>query len=383
MEELNFGIKIIVGKGALSRLQEVADQSVLIVTDQSMVKIGTVEKVEENLSNCKVAVFDRVIPEPPIQIVTAGVEALKQCGAETIIAVGGGSVIDAAKAIRLVASKILNREVGAWVFIAIPTTSGTGSEVTDYSVITDSEKGIKYALTSHELRASMAILDPNLTVSVPPVVTADTGMDVLTHALEAYISATANDFSDALCEKAISYVIRYLPIAFKDGSNIEAREKLHIASCMAGMAFNAAGLGMNHGMAHAVGGKFHIAHGRINAMLLPYTMRFNADLDHVRNGEYSLTARRFQTLARMLGLPASGVRIGTNNLIREIERLNHLLKIPATLTELGKDPKEVEKLRESIVAATLADSTTQTNPRSVTADQVNEILTQLKGKRRN
>lgn len=383
MEELNFGIKIIVGEGSLAKLQEAAEKSVLIVTDQSMVKFGAVGKVTENLSNCKVTVFDSVVPDPSIQIVTAGVTVLKQCEADTIIAVGGGSVIDAAKAVRMVASKILNRKVGTWEFIAIPTTSGTGSEVTDYSVITDSENGLKYPITSQELRVSMAILDPNLTVSVPPVVTADTGMDALTHALEAYISATANDFSDALCEKAISYVFQYLPIAFKDGSNMEAREKLHIASCMAGMAFNAAGLGLNHGMAHAVGGKFHIAHGRINAMLLPYTMRFNADLDNVHNGKYTLAARKFQALARLLGLPSNGVRMGASNLMREIERLNRTLKIPATLTDLGKDPHEVEQLRESMVATALADATTQTNPRPVTSEQVNAILTQLKGKSRN
>lgn len=283
----------------------------------------------------------------------------------------------------MVGSKVLNRDISAWEFIAVPTTSGTGSEVTDYSVITDAEKGIKYPLTSKELRPSVAILDPALTISVPPTVTADTGMDALTHAIEAYISSNANDFSDALCEKAILYIYQYLPIAFKDGSNMTAREKLHIASCMAGLAFNSAGLGLNHGMAHAVGGKFHIAHGRINAMLLPYVMRFNADLEHAHNGEYSMPARKFQRIAHLLELPSSGTRLGANNLIRAIERMNHDLAIPSTLIELGKDPQEIERYRGEMVAAALADTTTQTNPRPVTQEQANEILTQLKGKRKN
>lgn len=380
MKELNLGIQIIAGEGALTRLRDAVGKSVLIVTDQSMVKFGVVAKVQKNLPNCKTAVFDSVVPDPPIEVVKAGVKVLDD--ADTIIAVGGGSVIDAAKAVRMVAAHAMMRKAEAWTFIAIPTTSGTGSEVTDYSVITDADKGLKYPMKTKELRASMAILDPDLTVSVPPVVTADTGMDALTHALEAYISATANDFSDALCEKAVSYIFQYLPIAFKDGKNMEAREKLHIASCMAGIAFNEAGLGVNHGMAHAVGGKFHIAHGRINAMLLPYVMRFNADLEHVQNGKFSITAQKMQAMARRLGFPSAGVRMGATNLIREIERLNRTVGIPATLVELGKDPQEVEELRDVMVAAALADATTQTNPRPVSVEQANEILTQLKGKRK-
>lgn len=382
MKELNFGIQIIAGEGALSRLRDAVGKSVLIVTDQSMVKFGVAAKVQENLPDCKSYVFDSVVPDPPIEVVKAGVKVLDEAGADTIIAVGGGSVIDAAKAVRMVAAHAMGRKVEEWTFIAIPTTSGTGSEVTDYSVLTDAEKGLKYPMKNKELRASMAILDPDLTVSVPPVVTADTGMDALTHALEAYISATSNDFSDALCEKAISYIFQYLPIAFKDGKNMEAREKLHIASCMAGIAFNEAGLGVNHGMAHAVGGKFHIAHGRINAMLLPYVIRFNADLGHVQNGQFSPTAQKMQALSKRLGFPSAGVRMGATNLIREIERLNRAVGIPATLTEMGKDPKEVEDFRDVMVAAALADATTQTNPRPVSVEQANEILMQLEGKRR-
>ena len=262
---------------------------------------------------------------------------------------------------------------------AVPTTSGTGSEVTDYAVITDKARGVKYPLDSQALRPPVAILDPELTVSAPPVVTADAGMDVLTHALEAYVSTGANDFSDAMCEKAITLVFRFLPLAFLDGEDLLAREKMHNASCMAGLAFNSAGLGVNHGMAHALGGKLHIAHGRVNAMLLPKVVRFNADLTNVRAGEYTLAAKKYQRIAKIMDIPAANVRLGVSNLIREIERLNHTLKIPATLKAWGADLAEVHNMRGELVAAALADATYATNPRRASEEDAAALLEQVTG----
>lgn len=379
MKEFSLGTKIFFGEGALERLRQVEGKRVLIVTDHFMNRMGTPRRVASFLTDCEVSVFDGVVPDPPIDVVTAGVEAFRDCNAQVVIAVGGGSTIDAAKAIREVAKKVLDVDTDKMECFAVPTTSGTGSEVTDYAVITDREKGLKYPLNSRALRPMAAILDPELTVSAPPSVTADTGMDVLTHALEAYVSTGYNDFSDAMCEKAVSLVFRFLPLAVADGNDLLAREKMHNASCMAGLAFNSAGLGVNHGMAHAIGGKLHIAHGRINAILLPKILAYNADLTTVHKGEYCIAARKYQRMAKVLDLPAPNVRLGVTNLIHEVEKLNRKIGIPATLKAQGVDLDKAKELREDIVAAALADATTATNPRRVEAAHVEKILTQIMG----
>lgn len=379
MQEFSFSTRIFFGEGALERLRRVEDRRVLIVTDRFMAELGVPDRVASHLTRCTVTVFDGVVPDPPIEVVTAGVQKFKECQAETVIAVGGGSTIDAAKAIRAIAKQALQIETDKMECFAVPTTSGTGSEVTDYAVITDKAKGLKYPLDSQALRPPVAILDPELTVSAPPAVTADAGMDVLTHALEAYVSTGANDFSDAMCEKAVSLVFRFLPLAFQEGTDLLAREKMHNASCMAGLAFNSAGLGLNHSMAHAIGGKLHIAHGRINAMLLPKILAFNADLTNVQKGEHTLAAKKYQRIAKVLDLPASSVRLGVNNLIREVERLNRTLKIPATLKEYGADLGEVRTLREELIAAAMSDVTITTNPRPVEEGQIGKLLAQVAG----
>lgn len=380
MKEFSFSTRIFFGEGALERLRKVEDKRVMIVTDRFMAGMGVPDKVAGYLTRCQVSVFDGVVPDPPIEVVAAGVQALQESGAEAMIAVGGGSTIDAAKAIRAVAKETLHIDTDRWECFAVPTTSGTGSEVTEYAVITDRAKGIKYPLESKALRPPVAILDPQLTVSASASVTADAGMDVLTHAIEAYVSKGANDFSDALCEKAVSLVFRFLPLAFQDGTDLLAREKMHNASCMAGLAFNSAGLGLTHGMAHAVGGKLHIPHGRINAMLLPHIIQFNANLAGVRGGEYALAAKKYQRLAKTLDLPAPSVRLGVSNLLREVEHLNRVLKIPATLKEWGGDLEQVKQLWDEMVSAALADVTTSTNPRPATAENVSAILQRLMGK---
>ena len=379
MQEFSFSTRIFFGEGALERLRRVEDRRVLIVTDRFMVKIGAIDRVAPYLTRCEVSVFDGVVPDPPIEVVAAGVKAFEECQAETVIAVGGGSTIDAAKAIRAIAKKVLQVETDKMECFAIPTTSGTGSEVTDYAVITDNVRGVKYPLDSQALRPPVAILDPSLTASAPPTVTADAGMDVLTHALEAYVSTKANDFSDAMCEKAVSLVFRFLPLAFQDGEDLLARTEMQNAACMAGLAFNSVGLGINHGLAHAIGGKLHIAHGRINAMLLPKVLAFNADLSHLAGGEYSLAAKKYQRIAKIMDFPAATVRLGVSNLISEIERLNHMLKIPSTLKEWGADLAEVEAMRGELAAAALADVTYATNPRRADENQVFELLGQVMG----
>ena len=379
MKEFSFSTRIFFGEGSLERLHKVRSRRVMIVTDAFIAQSGVADRVAAYLQDCEITVFSDVVPDPPIEVVAAGVECFQQCQPEVMIAVGGGSVIDAAKAIRVVAGRISdNIDTGVMECFAIPTTSGTGSEVTEYAVVTDAAKGIKYPLASRDLRPVTAILDPDLVVSAPPRVTADSGMDVLTHALEAYVSTGANDFSDALAEKAISLVIRWLPIAFENGNDLLAREKMHNASCMAGLAFNSAGLGLCHGIAHGIGAKLHIPHGRANAIVLPYILRYNADLDHAR-GQYNVAAKKYQRLAKILDLPCSSVTVGFSQFLKTVERLNKTLKIPSTLKKGGYDMALFKNVQGEIIEGALADVTTTTNPRQPDYGDVERLLKQIGG----
>ncbi|MFB0919552.1 MAG: iron-containing alcohol dehydrogenase, partial [Oscillospiraceae bacterium] len=251
------------------------------------------------------------------------------------------------------------------------------SEVTDYSVITDTARGIKYPLHGEKFRPPTAILDPGLVASAPQQVTAATGMDVLTHAIEAYVSKNASDFTDALAEKAITLCMKFLPLAYKNGNDLLAREKMHNASCLAGLAFNTSGLGLNHSIAHAVGAKLHIPHGKINAMLLPFVIDFNADLSG--GGDVSVTARKFQRIAKISDLSAPNVIVGVGALRRTIANMNGLMQIPATLRENGTDLALFDSLRNEIVEAALNDVCTRTNPRDVKAGDVEAILRLVRG----
>ena len=247
-------------------------------------------------------------------MVTAGISVIMDFKPDAVIAFGGGSPIDAAKAIMYFASRQFDMK--DCPFIAIPTTSGTGSEVSKFAVITDKDRGIKYPLIDDKLLPDYAVLDAELTQSVPQKVTADTGLDVLTHAIEAYVCNEANSFTDALAEKAVKLVYNNLLTAYREPGDLQARQAMHDASCMAGAAFSNAGLGLCHAMAHALGAQAHIPHGRANAILLPYVMSFNAGCET----KLTETAGRYAELAELIGLKSSSVRQSAINLIRTVRQ---------------------------------------------------------------
>lgn len=373
----NFEIKtkISCGIGALESLKDITNKKIFIITDPFMIESKTIDKILINLEGNDCNIFSEIVPDPPIEIVVKGMEKIKDYSPDIIIALGGGSAIDAAKAIMDFSKQIF--KINEIEFIAIPTTSGTGSEVTSFSVITDAQKGTKYPLVSADLMPNKAILDPELVKTVPNFITADTGMDVLTHAIEAYVSTDSNDFSDALAEKAIKLVHEYLIDAYKDGSNLEAREKMHNASCMAGLAFNQASLGLNHGIAHIVGAKFHIPHGRTNSILLPYVIEYNANISGYNNASYSDTAKKYAQIAKMLGLESSNVRLGVKNLVNEIKKMQKSMNMPMKLTDCKVNKVDVENLLPEIAQLALKDGCTKTNPRIPNDSGIIDILKQI------
>ncbi|MEV2349187.1 1-propanol dehydrogenase PduQ [Paenibacillus larvae] len=377
MDKISFKTDIYMGQGALDRLTELRNKRIFVVTDPFIVKSGMINLLFERLHESnKQYIFSNIVPDPPIEVVTEGLEALSSFNTDMIIAVGGGSAIDAAKAMKIFAKKLMNQQ--DIPFVAIPTTSGTGSEVTSFSVISDKKKNIKYPLVSHDMLPEEAILDPELVKSVPDFITADTGMDVLTHAIEAYVSTKANDISDALAEKALKLVFAYLPKAHKDGSDLEAREKMHNASCLAGMAFNIASLGLNHGIAHVAGAKFKIAHGRMNSLLLPHVIEFNADYKPgYGKDEGNAAAARYAEISRSLGLPASNSRSGVRSLVQAIKQLQKQLKMPQTLKDCNIAYSTLEEMQEAIAQGALKDGCTATNPRVPSDADVIGILNKM------
>ena len=380
MKEFSLKTKIYFGEGALNKLSEISNKNVLIICDKFMEESKTAEKIAIKLNNCNVSIFSDIVPDPSVQIVALGVKKLKELNADIIIALGGGSSIDGAKAIREYYNNLFKESSKYIEFYAIPTTSGTGSEVTEYAVITNKEENLKYALTNKSLLPDVAILDAELTKTVPKSITADTGMDVITHAIEAYVSKGSNDFSDALAEKALCLAFNNLKLVYNDPENLIFREKLHNASCLAGMAFNASGLGITHSLAHAIGGKLHIPHGKANAIILPYVMEFNANINNnLYMQDYDLVALKYQRLAKLLDINACSTVIGVNNLIRNIANLKSDLSIPKNLIELGVDIKLINDFRDEIIEAALKDVCTSSNPREVSREDLNLLLDKIIG----
>ncbi len=296
-----------------------------------------------------------------------------------IITVGGGSAIDTAKAVRKFANQIQPDYFPK--LIAIPTTSGTGSEVTCFAVISDPDAGRKYPLAAEDLIPDEAILDEILVKSVPAGVTADTGMDVMTHAIEAYVSTNNNEFSGALAEKAVEIAGQFLIRSYSSCDDTHARRKMHIASCLAGLAFNSASLGLNHGMAHQLGANFHIPHGRANAILLPYIIEFNSGvmLTNRSQKEYPSCVRKYCNLARILGVSNMNEVTTIRALISYMHFLNSEMGIPNRVSEACPNltKEEYEAALERMAFAALQDGCTATNPRTPLKNDVIDIYRKI------
>lgn len=377
MNTFELKTKVCYGADALGSLSELRAESAVIITDAFMKKSGNADRIRERMSGCRrVRIFADIVPDPPVELIADALRFLLEEKTDLIVALGGGSAIDAAKATLLMYEKKTGTHLP---LVAVPTTSGTGSEVTQFAVITDKQAGRKYPIASQKLLPEIAILSDELTVSVPPAITADTGFDVITHALEAYISTAANDFSDAFAEKAVELAFEYLPRACKNGQDREAREKMHVASCLAGMAFTDVSLGVNHGIAHGIGAVFHIPHGRANAMLLPHVMRYNASLDGGFGAQATPTCIKLARIARFIGLASPSPRQGAANLVAEISRMSRELGIPQTLGAAGVTRADYEKNKAHVVASAVADATTATNPRPIDSRAVEIILKGIEG----
>lgn len=372
MNTFEIKTKVKFGQGSLAYIETFREKRVFIVTDPFMVKSGMIDKVTKYLSEGQYEVFSEIVPDPPMGLVVKGIEAVTSFKPEAIIALGGGSAIDAAKAIMDFAKKI--GELRNMQFVAIPTTSGTGSEVTSFSVITDEVNHVKYPLVSDEFLPNIAILEPELVKSVPSSIVADTGMDVLTHAIEAYVSTSATDFSDALAEKAVALVFEYLLRSYRSSEDIEAKEKMHNASCLAGIAFNLASLGINHAIAHNIGGKLHIPHGRTNAILLPYVIEFNSEIEGFSPNKYTVAAKKYAKLAKIVGIEGSTTRLLVKNFIHAITKLQHEMKMPMHLQECKVSIEEINKFKQEIAKGALEDACIITNPRTATAGDILEII---------
>ena len=372
MNEFQIKPKIHFGEDALLTLSQLPGRSAFLVTDRAMVKFGLAERVTNLLQQQQIRCrqYDDVASDPDISAIVSGMKLMDDDYPDLVIALGGGSVIDAAKAV-MFALWHCRKDSGRSkpCFVAIPTTSGTGSEVTSFSVIKSRSK--KLVLVDEFMLPDIAILDPQLVKSVPASITADTGMDVLCHALEAYVSRKASDFSDAMAEKVVQMVFGHLLTCYQQGGNLPAREKMHNASCMAGMAFTNASLGITHSLAHALGGMFGIPHGRANALLMTSVVAFNADVDGNCD---TPAAHKYAALARQLGLPSTSVRDGVNSLLVAIETLKQEMQLPANLQAAGVEEHRFQVCLGELAEQALHDSCTPTNPRDVNAADLEKLF---------
>jgi len=376
--------KIIFGEDSLEELNEIKGFSALIVTDKTLIELGIPQKVASILeaNGFKITVFDRVDYEPTIPMAKSGAEIATNEGVDWIVAVGGGSVIDCAKAIWVFYE---NPEMGIdSVFpedplplrnkaklLAIPTTSGTGSDANWAIVITDPETKQKLSLGHRDLIPDIDIVDPSFTLKLPPRLTASTGMDVLAHAIEAYTIQWKNDFADAMAMQAIKMVFEYLPKVYHEGENIEYREKMHNAATIAGIAIGNSQIGGTHALAHSLGAVFKIPHGEIIAVVLPHMMRFCLEIEE--------TVKHYSEIAHTIGLTFETEREGAEKLIDKVEELINEIGLRTELSEFGISKGKLDENLESLTDFALNDTGSLVNPRDISGEALKELFYDMLG----
>ncbi len=358
METFCCKTEILSGAGALEAVGTMGIRRLFVVCDPFFYENGTAQTIGK-LSNAeKIEYFHRVQPDPSVTLAAEATARLKAFAPDHILALGGGSAMDCAKAM------VCFSETRARL-IAVPTTSGSGSEVTDFAILT--HEGVKHPLVDRRICPDVAILDGSLLEKLPPALIADTGFDVLCHALEAYGANNASMLTDALAAEAFRTAFSLLPASHAGDTRVRGR--IHMAATLAGMAFSQAGLGLCHAMAHALGGAFHIPHGRLNAILLPAVLECNA---------YA-AGEKYARLAALAGLGASAQSLAVRNLKNALVRLRRELGMPETLAQAGVKPEEVWHRSKQLVAATLADPCCATNPLAVENYMVRRVLESVTG----
>ncbi|WP_212647155.1 1-propanol dehydrogenase PduQ [Candidatus Enterococcus clewellii] len=374
IDSFSLKTKIIANQGSLEELKNLKGKKAFIVSDKVMAELGFLSQVIDYLRKGQIGTesFTGIRPDPDTKVIAEGLKAFQKADPDILIAIGGGSAIDAAKGILISATQFLDSEKKRPYFVAIPSTSGTGSEVTNFSVITVGAD--KVCLVDEYIAPDLAILDATCIENIPNRVVVDTGIDVLVHATEAYVSSNATDFTDALAEKTIQLVFEYLPMLHKNVKNSYARDRVHNASSMAGIAFTNAGLGITHSLSHAVGGKFHIAHGRCNALLLEAVIEYNAELQGAAD---TLAAEKYAKLAKILNLPARTTREGVVSYIDAIKGLKKELGIESGFRELLTDQNVYEESLTYMTEAAAIDRCTPTNPRIPSISDLRDIYTKV------
>lgn len=370
MKIINSKTKVYFGEDSLNVLGELKEKKIIIVADKFLVDSKIINRVLDKINKTNsVVVFDKVVPNPPLEVVSELIKEIIKVNADVIIGFGGGSSIDTAKgAIYFMEQADMKQKM---YFIAIPTTSGTGSEVSSFTVITDTQEKIKHALLSDSILPDEAILDASFTMSLPKPVVANTGIDVLTHALEAYVAKGANPYSDSLSEKAGELVVSSLVPYYNNQQDKIAGENMHIASAMAGMSFNNAGLGINHSIAHQIGSEFHVPHGLANGLLLTAVMDFN--------GQDPATYKKYAKYARKIGVASTEMddKKAFENLKTYITYIQGYMKMPLTLRECEIDASKLKAHMNKLCVHALEDNCTGATPVGPTYEDIKNILEKI------